>query len=285
VSRRELPCTLPLLLALGLLLAAGPARCARPAAENSQNSPAEVPGALPAEPLRAGEGLALTLADGRIQGFGDIQRVAPMGSLAKLLWLRLEGDAWMNQGMEFQCRGLWRGFHCWKRDGHGAVDLAKALQQSCNLAFLAWAEESLQRDRRQFGEDLTRARLEAVFQPFWGDRVRPEAPLPMLGPAWVGDGDLLQTSPEAFLRWLLAPAQAQLLAQARRLLIPSHVPERRWWMKTGTAPTRHRGSTCAWVAGSDGTRTAVLHLPTGRGKAEGLARFHQLLGIPGPEVP
>ena len=80
-------------------------------------------------------------------------------------------------------------------------------------------------------------------------------------------------------------AQAQLLAQARRLLIPSHVPERRWWMKTGTAPTRHRGSTCAWVAGSDGTRTAVLHLPTGRGKAEGLARFHQLLGIPGPEVP
>jgi hypothetical protein len=237
-------------------------------------------------PLKAGEGLALALPNGEIQLHGDAGRMAPMGSLAKLLWLRLEGEAWMARSLSFRCTGTWKGFPCWKRDGHGPVDLPRALDESCNLAFLAWAEESLGQDRIRFGEDLARTRLEAVFQPFWGDRIRTGTALPALNPAWVGDGELLPTSPEAFLRWLQAAPQASLRLQARRLLSMSGTSNTQgWWLKTGTAPTQVRGVTGAWVAGGDGSRLAVLYLPRGRGKAEGLDRFCQLLGLPRQGLP
>jgi hypothetical protein len=51
-------------------------------------------------------------------------------------------------------------------------------------------------------------------------------------------------------------------------------------MKTGTAPViSDPSATSAWVVGSNGRVFAVLHLPRGRGKAEGLARFQALMGI------
>ena len=52
-------------------------------------------------------------------------------------------------------------------------------------------------------------------------------------------------------------------------------------MKTGTGPVPGApGETCAWVAGSNGRVTAVLRLPRGRGRVDGLARFRDVLGLP-----
>jgi hypothetical protein len=54
-----------------------------------------------------------------------------------------------------------------------------------------------------------------------------------------------------------------------------------WWINTGTAPVPgDPGSTSAWAAGSNGSITAVLHLPRGRGKADGLDRFRAVMMIP-----
>ena len=103
-------------------------------------------------------------------------------------------------------------------------------------------------------------------------------------PEWVGDGTLLRISPEAMLQWLLDPNQELLLRQCRRLLLSNYAEQFKdnaWWMKTGTAPViSDPGSTSAWVVGSNGRVIAVLHLPQGRGKAEGLARFQALMGVP-----
>lgn len=222
--------------------------------------------------LAPGEGLAVS----GLGSFGEAQREAPMGSLAKLVWLGSEGREWARRGVRFTCRGSLGGVPCWNREGHGEVDLPRAARESCNLAFLAWARESLARGSAASGPDAAAARLETRFRPFLGPRM--PHPFQGLGAAWIGDGDLLRTTPEAFLRWLQDPAQADLLAQCRELL-PGEIPGGTWWVKTGTAPVPSEpGATSAWAAGGDGTTLAVLHLPRGRGKAEGLARFKDVLG-------
>jgi len=192
-----------------------------------------------------------------------------MGSLAKLVWLRLEGERWGAAGVRYRCTGTRDGHACWLREGHGDLDLTGALRESCNLAFLAWASPTLASAERN---DAQRARVEAAFAPF---RSRPTpGVLPPLGPDWVGDGPGLQTSPEAFLQWLTAPAQAGLRDQLARLLGQDSGA----WLKTGTAPVPGRpGVTAAWVAGWTGTTYGVLRLPEGRGKVEGLARWRALL--------
>lgn len=233
-----------------------------------------LPWAQAAEPaLLPGEGLAMA-AEGRIGAYGEAGRSAPMGSLAKLVWMQREGRAWEARGVSFCCGGHWRTWSCWNRTGHGAVDLGGALRDSCNLAFLAWASESLEERARVLGESAARAGLEADFEPFLEGRLTPSAALPALSPAWVGDGALLRTTPEAFLRWLRDSRRDALRSQCARLL-----PDRAgWWAKTGTAAVPgFPGETCAWVAGGNGSRLAVLRLPRGRGKAEGLARFRALV--------
>jgi hypothetical protein len=40
------------------------------------------------------------------------------------------------------------------------------------------------------------------------------------------------------------------------------------------------GSTSAWAAGSNGQIVAVLHLPRGKSKADGLARFRAIFAVP-----
>jgi hypothetical protein len=229
--------------------------------------------------LLPGEGLAVVSGDGALSLYGESGREAPMGSLAKLVWLRRSGRAWENRGVTFTCVGKWRNWSCWNRDGHGAVDLQTALQVSCNLAFLAWAIQSLDEQRRVQGESAARASLEADFGPFLGGRLPPSGNLPALSPDWVGDGSLLRTSPAALARWLAAPGQEALLEQCSRML-----PDRNgWWVKTGTAAVPGSpGAMCAWAAGSDGAAIAVLRLPRGRGKREGLARFRALVEEPGP---
>ncbi len=232
--------------------------------------------------LEPGEGLAIGMEGADVKCFGEARKVVPMGSLAKLLWLQTFGDEWGYQKLQFKCTGEWNGFSCWLKKGHGKVDLAKALEDSCNLAFLAWSSESVMRTKAEYGESVTRSRLEEVFRPFMGNRLREGEPLPPFGPAWIGDGELLQTSAEKFVKWLLDPAQERVKVKAPNLLIPllKREPGPQWWMKTGTAPVPGQpGATCAWVAGGDGMRMAVLYLPRGRGKVEGLARFKALMGI------
>ena len=235
--------------------------------------------------LEPGEGLAVADPEGNIQLFGEASKEAPMGSLAKLVWLRLEGDDWASLDVTYRCTGTAGPYHCWQPSGHGKVDLAKATQESCNLAYLAWAQMSVERWRRGYGEGAGRARLEETFAPFLGNRLPAGENIPEMTPAWIGDGDLLRTSPEAMVRWLKDPSQELLLDRARRLLLGAFTSTFRtdvWWMKTGTAPVpSDPGTTSAWVAGSDGHTLAVLHLPRGRGKGEGLARFRALMGLPG----
>jgi hypothetical protein len=237
----------------------------------------------PSPVLLPGEGLAIAGSDGQVHTFGEASRETPMGSLAKLVWLRLVGDEWAAQDVLFKCTGTAGPYKCWLAKGHGKVDLAKATQESCNLAYLAWSTQSLLQWQVDLGEGAARAQIEGVFGPFLGNRLPPGERLPKPGPEWIGDGDLLRTSPEAMLKWLLDPAQDELLRRCRRLLLNFYDESERpdaWWMKTGTAPVPSDPAiTSAWVAGSNGQVTAVLRLPQGRGKAEGLARFKAILGI------
>lgn len=234
--------------------------------------------------LLPGEGLAVVDPDRTVHLYGEATKEAPMGSLAKLAWLRLEGDEWAALDPSFKCTGQMGPHHCWLATGHGKVNLAKATQESCNLAYLAWALEAADRWKRHYGEGAARARLEEVFRPFLGNRLPPGDNLPEMTPAWVGDGELLRTSPAAMLEWLMDPSQDVMLVQVKRLLLGFLTVEFKtdpWWMKTGTAPVlSDPEATSAWVVGSNGRIIAVLHLPRGRGKAEGLARFRTLMGLP-----
>jgi len=261
----------PLLLALlsSLLLAAQPA-----------------PAPLKEPALRPGEGFAITLGDGEVRAYGEAKKEAPMGSLAKLVWLRMEGADWASRNVRFKCTGSAGPYVCWNREGHGRVDLGKALQESCNLAFLFWIEDAQTHWRADYGEAAARVRMEEVFAPFLGRRLPPGDALPPLTAAWVGDGDLLRTSPEGFLRWLMEPEQSEVVSFGKRFLAGTWVEVKElfgtegWWFKTGTAPVPgEAAATSAWVAGGRGSALVVLHLPRGRGKAEGLVRIREILGL------
>ncbi|HJU82994.1 MAG TPA: hypothetical protein VJ600_02175 [Holophagaceae bacterium] len=208
---------------------------------------------------------------------GEAQREWPMGSLAKLVWLKVAGADWERRDVRFHCAGHWQGIPCWNRQGHGDVDLGLALRDSCNLAFLAWARDTVARWKAEQGEAAARARLEAAFRPFLGDRLPEGNALPVLDAGWVGDGLLLRTSPSAMAAWLADPAQAPVRERCARLLADEEL--RGWWIKTGTgAVPSDAEATSAWSAGSDGDRILVLHLPRGHGKAEGITRFRALAG-------
>jgi hypothetical protein len=236
--------------------------------------------------LQPGEGFAITLGDGEVHAYGEAKKEAPMGSLAKLVWMRLEGAEWAGRGVQFRCTGKAGAFTCWNKEGHGRVDLGKALQESCNLAFLFWIADSQTRWKADYGEAAARVRMEEVFSPFLGRRLPSGDGLPPLTAAWVGDGDLLRTSPEAFVRWLMEPDQATVVTFGKRYLAGFWVEVKElfgkegWWFKTGTAPVPgDPTATSAWVAGGRGEVIVALHLPRGRGKAEGMARIREILGL------
>ncbi len=245
-----------------------------------------VPEALKAPVLRSGEGFATTLGDGEVHAYGEAQKEVPMGSLAKLVWMRLEGAEWAGRSVQYRCKGTAGSFTCWNHDGHGRVDLAKALQESCNLAFLAWIADSQDHWKKDYGEAAARLRMEEVFAPFLGRRLPLGESLPPLTPAWVGDGDLLRTSPEAFLRWLMEPDKDEVVTFGKRYLsgfwveVKELLGKEGWWFQTGTGPVPGEPSaTSAWVAGGHGSTLVVLHLPRGRGKQEGMARVREILGL------
>ena len=248
--------------------------------------PAPGPGSPKAPVLRPGEGLAITLGDGEVRAYGEAKQEAPMGSLAQLVWMRLEGAEWASQGVKFKCTGAAGPFTCWHRGGHGKVDLGKALQEGCSLAFLAWITASQERWRADYGEAAARVRMNDVFAPFLGRRLPQGEALPPLTAAWVGDGDLLRTSPEAFLRWLMEPEQSEVVTFGKRFLAGYWVEVKElfgkegWWFKTASAPVPGDPSaTSAWVAGGQGPVLVVLHLPRGNGRQEAMARIREIMGL------
>jgi hypothetical protein len=235
------------------------------------------PEAVPAPVLRTGEALVIGGGDGKVHAFGEARTESPIGSLAQLVWLRLEGDEWAAQDRVFKCKGSMGSHHCSLAKGHGKVDLKKATEENCDLAFLAWALASSEDWLRSYGEGAARTRLAEVFEPFLGKRLPPGEELPELTMAWAGQGDLLRASPEALLVWLQDPAQAELLSRCRRLLlnflVETYKPDA-WWLKHGTGD-----GVAAWVVGSNGYVSAVLRVPRSQGRIADLARFREVMGI------
>ncbi len=241
----------------------------------------------PAAPaLKPGEGFAITLGDGEVRAYGEAKREAPMGSLSKLAWMRLEGSEWISKGVSFKCTGQGGPFKCWKPEGHGRLDVGKALQADCDLAFLFWIADAEIRWKTEYGEAAARYRMEEIFSPFLGRRLAVGDTLPALTTAWVGEGDLLRTSPEAFLRWLMEPQQSEVVTFGKRFLAGQWVEIKElfnkegWWFKTATAPVPGEPSaTSAWVVGGNASTIAVLHLPRGKGHEEGMARLREILRL------
>ena len=249
----------------------------------------ETPKPQPAAPtLRTGEGFAWASADGTSKGFGADTKETPLGSLAALLWLRLEGDEWAARGVSFKCKGELNGVHCANPKGHGKVDLAMATTEGCHLAFLVWSLESAERWKKDYGEGVARYRLDQVFKPFLGDRWKPGETLPALGPEWIGQGDLLRTTPLALAKWLADPDQDQLLSLCKRLMSGAFdgwiTKGAEWWFIVGAPPTATKpgdpSGASAWVVGSNGERSVALNLPAPRRKAESLARMKEILLLP-----
>jgi len=238
--------------------------------------------------LRPGEGFAITLGDGLVRAHGEARQEAPMGSLAQLVWMRMEGADWASQGVRFKCTGTAGPFTCGNREGHGRVDLGKALSADCSLAFLFWISNAQDRWKSDFGEAAARVRMEEVFAPFLGRRLKAGDSLPVLTAAWVGEGDLLRTSPEAFLRWLMEPEQSEVVTFGKRFLAGNWVEVKElfgkedWWFKTALAPLPGEPAvSSAWVVGGQGQALVVLRLPRCRGKQEALARLREILGLKG----
>ena len=237
--------------------------------------------ALPAVPLQAGEDLAVASEDGTARFFGDCKRESPMGDLAQFVWLKLEGIEWNSQMLTFKCPGTLEGQACTAPKGHGRTDLSKALAENCRLAFLAWIRCSGQEWRQELGDGVARLKLEEGFGPFLGKRLPRGNELPLLGPAWLGAGDLLRTSPEALVAWFEDPSQVEVLSLCHRLLLKATQQDSRktfWWFKTGAAPGE-TGPT-GWVVASNGRTLAVLRLPRELPRVEAIARFGALLGLP-----
>ncbi len=241
---------------------------------------AQAPPPRPKPPvLEPGEGLAVGASGGDLEAFGEARSESPMGGLAELPWLRLEGSEWSSRMLTFKCTGAWSGQHCWSPKGHGRVDVAKATHESCHLAYLSWARFSAGLWKETYGPAGARTRLEEVFRPFLGDRLPRGEELPEITPAWVGDGDLLRTSPEAFARWLLDLDQDQLLEFLRRSLMANPLAMEGWWF-AACHGTGESASLCTWAVASDGRGLAVLRLPKGRPKAEAIARLKALMAAP-----
>ena len=241
---------------------------------------------MPALALKPGEGLALAFEGGEPRSFGEARAVTPMGGLAKLVWLRMEGAAWSTSGVKFRCAGAVGSLACSAVPGHGTVSLAKALQEDCDLAFLAWIAEAQVHWLQDYGPDVARYRLLEVFEPFLGRRLPAGQGLPALTAPWVGDGDLLRTSPEAFVRWLVQPENAEVAAFGRRTLAGYWVEvnvllgKENWWFKTALArvPGEPAG-TRAWVVGGRGSTLVVFRASLATSRIEALARLRALLGL------
>jgi hypothetical protein len=239
--------------------------------------------------LRPGEGLAVIDQAGEVKSWGNTDLVSPMGNLAKILWLRLEGDEWEGQALETRCKGELNGIRCTNPKSHGRVSLAKSFKEDCNVAFYIWVNLSRENWEKDYGEGGAMRRLNDVFGPFLGDRLPTGATLPpMFGSEWFADGQLLQASPSQLARWLARPAQERLLAACRRHMLGFSDfvggNASKWWIKVSEAPTmdgpgQEGGQKQYWALGGNRGATAILRLPPGTSRKDAETRFKALLNI------
>ncbi|HLO68867.1 MAG TPA: hypothetical protein VK188_17720 [Holophaga sp.] len=238
----------------------------------------------PARPaLEPGEGLSIT-GERDVQSFGEALAPGPMGPLAHLVWVRLEGDAWASAVSSFKCTGAAGPYRCIAPKGHGRVDLARAVQSGCSLALMAWANVSAAQWKQIYGDGAARTRLLEVFEPFVGRRVPPGEALPALDATWFGEGDRLRTSPDALARWLADPAQEEALRLYRRLFLSfldQTFKEHAWWFDAVEVKEAD-GTTRGWAVGGNDLVTAVLRLRPGTTAAQAKARFMAVL-VGGPK--
>ncbi len=228
--------------------------------------------------LKPGEGLAVAQAGG-VHLLGDARTEGPLGDLACLPWLRLEGYAWSSAKLVFRCKGTVDGQQCSDPKGHGRVDLGKAFEKNCRFALLGWIQWSAAGWSRLEGPAIARLKLQEVFQPFLGARFAQGDSMPTFGPEWVGEGDFLRASPESLVRWLADPAQEEAESMFRRYgagFFEGDVGDYQGWTYVGRSG---RGAlTCTWVAGGQAGRVAVLRMPGAPGREEAVKRFRELTG-------
>ncbi|HJV90903.1 MAG TPA: hypothetical protein VJ623_11405 [Holophagaceae bacterium] len=228
--------------------------------------------------LAPGESLGLGGAREGINVYGEATRPHPLGFVAKLVWLRMQGTEWEARGFRARCTGSLDGLACSNPKGHGRVDLGKALREGCDLGFLVWARASVADWSQESGEGSARLRLEEGFRSFLGRRLPAGDGPPVLGLEWVGQGTLLQGSVREILDWMLEPAQEGLAQQARRYFGNlTQDPIGDWWVAAGASVGM--GETGTWVCGSNGSTYALLHLPRTLPKTEAVARFKSLLSL------
>ena len=241
--------------------------------------PPEPIGKAPA--LLPGEGLVVAFLDGSVRAQGDTIRESPMGGLARLVWMKLEGSTWSSSGRQFRCTGQAGTRVCTVAKGHGRVNVGKALAEGCELAFLDWIPQALARWEVDYGEGMAQQRLEEAFLPFLGRRKPPTAIPPAAIGSWIGEGDLLRTSPAQLLAWLLEPERSEVLTLARRFLSGFFVEFRdllgkeSWWFLPIQVPGVPEGAT--WVVAGHGQTLAVYRRTGPQPLQEGLARFKALL--------
>ena len=232
--------------------------------------------------LRAGEGLAIAFGE-EARTYGDVRTEGPMGDLAKLVWMRMEGAEWAAMGVEFRCKDATAPGHS---KAHGRLNLGRALQEDCEPAFLAWIADARLRWQRDYEDAAARIRLEEVFRPFLGRRLPAGEKLPVFTESWLGTGDLLRTSPEGLLRWLMEPEQAEVVVFGKRFLAGQWVEVKElfgqdgWWFKTATAAVLGDATaTSAWVVGGRGSVLLVFRMPRGKGRPDAEARVRAILGL------
>ena len=234
-----------------------------------------------AEPpaLKPGEGLAFASLDGKTELRGEASIVGPMGDLAGLLWLRLEGYDWSSRRVSYKCSGRDGDLSCTSPKGHGRVDLGKAFERNCRLAFLAWIKQSAALWSRLEGDAAARIRLQESFAPFLGPRWPKGDKLPVFDLHWVGEGELLQASPVALATWLADPAQDTVSGLFKRYgsgFFEGDMGDDRGWVYVGHAGSA--GNWTTWVAGGQSGHAAVLRMPGELDRAAALRRFREAVG-------
>ncbi len=240
-------------------------------------------GAAEPSALKPGEGLAVASGSGEIQVKGEARTEGPLGDLACLPWLRLEGFVWSSGKVSFNCKGSADGFACTVAKGHGRVDLRKAFERNCRLALLAWIRQSAAGWAKIEGPIMARMKLQEVFQPFLGSRLSRGEDLPVFGLDWAGEGDLLRASPESLARWLADPSQEPAESMFRRYgagFFEGDVGDYTGWSFVGRAGSG--AGLCTWIAGGQRGRAAVLRLPGQPGREDALRRFREILRASAP---
>lgn len=236
-------------------------------------------GAAAPPALRPGEGLAFATLGGTPEFRGEASRESPLGDLAGLLWLRLEGFEWSSRRVTYKCSGRNGELACTAPKGHGRVDLAQAFERNCRLAFVEWIRQSAGLWSRLEGDAAALLKLEEVFGPFAGPRFPKGGKLPPWGLDWAGEGDLLRCSPAALAAWLADPSQDAVSGLFKRYgsgFFEGDLGDDRGWVYVGHAGTGAAAWT--WVAGGQSGHAAVMRIPEILDRPAALRRFREAAG-------